>query len=471
MPYFDKLTYTKSWNSAADFPTYEPDETRVRADLQLLHDEARAAINALVEKLEAAAYAENLPVSSAQFSAGNLKAALEEILAAARSAQAGTLLDGSVPEAKLSAAVQEKLNACDVVYSMNSPTGAENPGAGYPAAKLWLRPPFTLANLVPDWNFSTGGDWTASYGAKSVSGGALILSGTAASQYGQASCPLAVPAGHTVRVYLRASELSGQAASLKMTVNGAEYALAPGAVTAADASAGAGGTVNVTVTADWSSTSAAASSALRLEAFAAVDRTALPLTGAVPLAEANLDALVSAALPFGVCAQARAVYEQELPGVWTQMIFDALPVERGGTGKKTLAADALLAGNGAGAVRELAPGEAAVLLGALRWGEFAYAGEGGHPGSRTIALPQEPKLLFFKGEAGSPLDQGGSRSFSHTGSWRSESGNPVSYQYTCSVSLSGSALTLASGQRADDLTAELWDKNAAGTSYTVRYLY
>ena len=120
MGYFDRLTFTKDWTRAADFPTYEPDETQVRADLQLLHNEAKAALNALMDKLEAGTYAANLPVESAQFSATNLKAALEEIIAVAQAAQAGTLVDGSVPEAKLTAAVQAKLNSCGVVYSMNS---------------------------------------------------------------------------------------------------------------------------------------------------------------------------------------------------------------------------------------------------------------------------------------------------------------------------------------------------------------
>ena len=52
MGYLEKLEFSKDWTDAEDFPTYEPDESQVRADLQLLHNEAKAAINALVEKLE-----------------------------------------------------------------------------------------------------------------------------------------------------------------------------------------------------------------------------------------------------------------------------------------------------------------------------------------------------------------------------------------------------------------------------------
>ena len=54
MGYLEKLEFSKDWTKAEDFPTYEPDESQVRADLQLLHNEAKAAINALVDKLESA---------------------------------------------------------------------------------------------------------------------------------------------------------------------------------------------------------------------------------------------------------------------------------------------------------------------------------------------------------------------------------------------------------------------------------
>lgn len=39
------LAFTKSWTSAADFPTYEDSETKVRADLQELHDQTKTYIN------------------------------------------------------------------------------------------------------------------------------------------------------------------------------------------------------------------------------------------------------------------------------------------------------------------------------------------------------------------------------------------------------------------------------------------
>lgn len=43
-----ELQFTKSWTSSEDFPTYEPDETKVRADMQLLFDEIKNHINTVL---------------------------------------------------------------------------------------------------------------------------------------------------------------------------------------------------------------------------------------------------------------------------------------------------------------------------------------------------------------------------------------------------------------------------------------
>lgn len=73
MGYLEKLEFSKDWTKAEDFPTYEPDESQVRADLQLLHNEAKAAINALVDKLESAEFASHLAVSAEGMTATNLR--------------------------------------------------------------------------------------------------------------------------------------------------------------------------------------------------------------------------------------------------------------------------------------------------------------------------------------------------------------------------------------------------------------
>lgn len=42
---FEALRFTKDWTNPADFPTYEPNETQVRADQQLLFNEIKAWLN------------------------------------------------------------------------------------------------------------------------------------------------------------------------------------------------------------------------------------------------------------------------------------------------------------------------------------------------------------------------------------------------------------------------------------------
>lgn len=51
---YSRLDFTKNWKNEADFPTYEESETKVRADMQELHDQTRRFINGtLIPELEA----------------------------------------------------------------------------------------------------------------------------------------------------------------------------------------------------------------------------------------------------------------------------------------------------------------------------------------------------------------------------------------------------------------------------------
>lgn len=51
---FTKYEFTKSWLDPSDFPTIEADETKVREDLQCLHEETKQAIWALIDALASA---------------------------------------------------------------------------------------------------------------------------------------------------------------------------------------------------------------------------------------------------------------------------------------------------------------------------------------------------------------------------------------------------------------------------------
>lgn len=322
MSYLEKLEFSKDWTKAEDFPTYEPDESQVRADLQLLHDEAKAAINALVEKLESSEFASHLAVSTEGMAATNLAAALAEILATAKAAQAGTIVDGTVTEAKLAAALVQKINSIDVTYSMNAPTANETPGTGYQLGKLWLKPEFSIQNLASDHALATGADWTGENVTKEASGGKLVFSGTGDSQYGTVKAELTVPAGHTVRVWLTAEETAGQFASLKAYLGSTEYALTSGTQLVQDAAAGEDGKVAIQVKADWSNTVTAAGGKFTITAFTAVDKEASMLPGAVTLTDGNLDALVAAKVPFSKAGTRLELYGQQAAGSWKRLVPD-----------------------------------------------------------------------------------------------------------------------------------------------------
>ena len=322
MGYLEKLEFSKDWTDADDFPTYEPDESQVRADLQLLHDEAKAAINALMEKLESAEFASHLTVSTEGMAATNLAAALAEILATAKAAQAGTIVDGTVTEAKLAAALVQKINSIDVTYSMNAPTANETPATGYQLGRLWLKPEFAITNLASDDALATGADWTGENVTKEAADGKLVFSGTGDSQYGTVKAELTVPAGHTVRVWLAAEETAGQFASLKAYLGSAEYVLTSGTQLVQDVMAGEDGKVSIQVKADWSNTVTAAGGKFTITAFTAVDKAASMLPGAIALTDGNLDALVAEKAPFAEAKTRRELYCQQTAGVWKRLVPD-----------------------------------------------------------------------------------------------------------------------------------------------------
>ena len=322
MGYLEKLEFSKDWTKAEDFPTYEPDESQVRADLQLLHNEAKAAINALVDKLESAEFASHLAVSAEGMTATNLAAALAEILATAKAAQAGTIVDGTVTEAKLAAALVQKINSIDVTYSMNAPTANETPETGYQLGKLWLKPEFSIANLASDYALASGADWTGENVTKEASGGKLVFSGTGDSQYGTAKAEFTVPAGHTVRVWLTAEETAGQFASLKAYLGTTEYTLTSGTQLVQDVTAGEDGKITIQVKADWSNTVTAAGGKFTITAFTAVDKAASMLPGCIARTDGSLNALVAAKAPFAEAKTRRELYGQQTAGVWKRLVPD-----------------------------------------------------------------------------------------------------------------------------------------------------
>ncbi len=89
-----KLQFTKDWTDPSDFPTYELEEAKVRADLQYLHDETKDFINDMIDELSAA----QIPFSpTAAIQESSVQDAIENV----QQQITGAIADGAVTESKL----------------------------------------------------------------------------------------------------------------------------------------------------------------------------------------------------------------------------------------------------------------------------------------------------------------------------------------------------------------------------------
>lgn len=119
-----KLTYTKTWRSAEDFPTYENREDQVRDDMQLLFDEMRDAFNNFLDHLAAV----DLPfTTTAAIAASTVQGAIETVQSQIEEIVIGDLPDDSVTTPKLEdlAVTLAKLD----VKSTENPSGTVTPAA------------------------------------------------------------------------------------------------------------------------------------------------------------------------------------------------------------------------------------------------------------------------------------------------------------------------------------------------------
>lgn len=96
-----KLTYSKLWTNSdpeTGFPTYEGQESQVRADIQLLFDEAANALNALIDAITAA----EIPFeSSSAVPAATIQEAIEDVQQQIAEVVAGTIPDDTLTGDKM----------------------------------------------------------------------------------------------------------------------------------------------------------------------------------------------------------------------------------------------------------------------------------------------------------------------------------------------------------------------------------
>lgn len=458
---FQTLEYTKSWRNAGDFPTYEPDETQVRADLQLLHDEARDGLNRLVEELNAPTAAEQLPFRGEGLASENIRDAILETYGAIQDAAAGLLVNGSVTEEKLSAGLLERVYGGRPWVSMDVPGQEQNPGSGFPVGQFWLRPAFTVDNLA-------GTAWSATAcTVQAVAGGWQVTGqGTqAVIRLSQTMSGLG-KAGQRVFAALTVEDADSQLTALTLRLGGASHSLMNGHIFEAELDSGGGLTAEVT--AQWPA-AALATGGFRLTGWTVVNAEGIEtgLTGCRPLSD--WPGLLEALIPFDSRRLERTIYIQTAPGQWDSAGQEVLPVSRGGTGLEKLGAGELLYGGGeAMKVLEVPKDDGLFLrflsgrpawstaaqvisaLGALRVQTGTYTGTGA---ARTVTLPVEPVLLLIFSKSG-PDDSGywdgrvydnpivlgnGAKAMEIRWGTVREGRTP----YRCTAALSGSTLTFA----------------------------
>ncbi|MBQ3327148.1 MAG: hypothetical protein IJG86_05145 [Clostridia bacterium] len=90
---------TKSWENPSDFPTYEEEEAKVRADMQCLFDELADGINTLIEQLKkttAASGASGIGISAITALPGYTN--VQDALAGLATALDDAVISGIVPD-------------------------------------------------------------------------------------------------------------------------------------------------------------------------------------------------------------------------------------------------------------------------------------------------------------------------------------------------------------------------------------
>lgn len=131
-----KLQFTKDWTSKADFPTYESDETQVRADLQCLHNETKIFLNNMIDSLDAG----QIPMDISEGTSGDtVKSAVEAI-----QTQSGSIVHSNV------------LHNWDFRNPVNQRKGTSYTGIGYTLDRWYSDKAYTKLEINDGYVTLTG---------------------------------------------------------------------------------------------------------------------------------------------------------------------------------------------------------------------------------------------------------------------------------------------------------------------------
>lgn len=374
----------------SDLPNSEDGLTA--EDLKAKFDAAGLAIqNFINNKLIPALVAAKIPFAPTnEIDADTIQAAIESVQTQIKDAASGAIVNGSITKEKIASALLERIYGGRVWISADTPNGEYNTANDFPIGQVWLRPQFTVVN-------EAGDSWTGSGCTAEVSGKDVTITGSeqVASVTATQNLSGIGEQGDRVFILFGVADKDSEITSLGAAVNGADAVALAGDMVL-ESTLSMGGTLTVQFGVKWPSTSLAKGS-VTMKSFTVVnvDKIMRQMTGATEIM--HWAEYLWEKAPFTSVTSPEALFVQANNGEWSQIAFDTLPIERGGTGLKSLQADRYVKTTTDGAFGFMTNEEVAVDIGALRVKTGTYTGTGS---ARTIDLGFTPKLIHIFSHSG-----------------------------------------------------------------------
>lgn len=430
--------------------------------------------------------AENLPfTASEQLNADNVQDAIRFVFEQISGASSGTIANGSVTKEKLSAELLSRVFGGRAWVSLDKPTAENNPATEFPVGQIWLKPGFSVVNAA-------GKNWTTT-GCVAVAGDhetVITGNGTVVQTDAVMNLPGIGQDGDRVYVLFGIKNKNEEITSLTVSLNGGEE---ESTIKSSHEGRLSGGALSIRFRAVWPSTSLAIGS-YTIENLAVVNIDQIMRQTYDCKELADWEGYLLSLLPLNSHYDPRAMYIQTAGGVWQQFDYEAIPVEKGGTGNSTVSYGEILFGSGGstmlklptadteysflqfanGEPRWMAPSEAAENAKFARVSENKYTGTGV---TGVVKLPGAPAVLWLRDSAGTHMFfQNTTMTGEYTGSYTFQ-GVSANKKYIAGVTLSGNLLSFWFDEPDDLQGGAKWEKgdavhlNEAGENYTWTAIY
>lgn len=435
-------------------------------ELKAKFDEAARLIKEYLNSvLVPAIAAKNIPFTKIdEINATDVQNAIAEVQRQVKDAANGAIPNESITKEKLAADLLARVYGGVPWLSVKTPDGNDNTDAGFPIGQIWLRPAFTVNNLRKTSWSGTGCTVAATEQQVKMTGNKSSTDGTMTQ-----SLTGIGNEGDTVYILFDLTERDTEITALTLSINNGEETEIGEQVSEA-VKLKAGGSVTMTVSATWPSMSLADGNVV-LKNFTIVNVSAILRQTAEAKDMSDWVGYLRDLMPFVSYNSPTEIFIQTADGEWLSMMYDVLPVNRGGTGLDAVADGQLLYGSGGKLQKLDPPGEDDCALfygsGNPQWktraqvveileqprvmtGSYVGTGDDATP----VTLPVSPILLYIRPDGGLDTSNFGN---SHNGFDRptvlsdgAEDGQTNTYStetgygwYLASVKLSGNTLTFS----------------------------